>query len=122
MDSLPIMSALFYNNNQNQKQTTMPNLQSSKLKWMDLEPNERYRIVGQVIDGMIYHSICLDEVKEMLSNWNDEGFLKSIILPDEPDNMCSSCNGTGQGSTPDNDCWKCRGNGSIIHKTYDYEG
>lgn len=116
------LSALLYHNFKNQKPLTMSQMQSSKLKWMDLDPQERYRMVGQVIDGMIYHSICVDEVKEMLSNWNDEGLLKSIILPDEPDNMCSSCNGTGEGSTPDNDCWKCRGRGSIIPNTYDYEG
>ena len=99
----------------------MSKMQSSKLKWMDLESVERYRIVGQVIDGMIYHAKCVNEVKEMLSNWNDDGLLKSIILPDEEDNMCSSCNGTGEGSTPDNDCWRCKGSGAIIPNTYDYE-
>ena len=99
----------------------MSKMQSSKLKWMDLDPQERYRMVGQVIDGMIYHSICVDEVKEMLSNWNDEGLLKSIILP-EDDSFCTSCNGTGEGSTPDSWCWKCKGSGGLIPKTYDYEG
>ena len=97
-------------------------MQSSKLKWMDLDTLERYRIVGQVIDGMIYHAECVDEVKEMLERWDGNELLKSIIMPQEEDNMCSSCNGTGEGSTPDNDCWKCRGRGSIIPNTYDYEG
>ena len=100
----------------------MSKMQSSKLKWMDLDTLERYRIVGQVIDGMIYHAECVDEVKEMLERWNDDELLKSIIMPQEEDNMCSSCNGTGEGSTPDNDCWKCKGRGSIIPNTYDYEG
>jgi DnaJ-class molecular chaperone len=65
----------------------MSNLQSSKLKWMDLEDNDRYRIVGQVID----------------------------------DNMCNSCNGTGEGSTPDTWCWSCKGSGAVIPKSYNYE-
>lgn len=97
-------------------------MQSSKLKWVDLATNDRHRILGQVIDGMIYNYECVNEVREMLDRWDDEGFLKSIILPDdEPDNMCHSCNGTGEGSTPDNECWKCKGRGSIIPETYDYE-
>jgi len=103
----------------------MPNLQSSKLKkdkWMDLLTNDRHRILGQVIDGMIYNYECVNEVREMLSRWDDEGFLRSIILPDEePDNMCNSCNGTGEGCNPDVSCLTCKGQGSIIPKTYDYE-
>jgi hypothetical protein len=122
MDSLSRLSASIHNYNQNQKQHTMPNLQSSKLKWMDLEDNDRYRIVGQVIDGMIYNYECVNEVREMLNRWDDEGFLKSIILPDEePDTMCNSCNGTGEGCNPDTYCWSCGGSGAIITKTYDYE-
>jgi len=108
---VPRLSALLHHNFKNQKPLTMSQMQSSKLKWMDLDPQERYRMVGQVIDGMIYHSICVDEVKEMLSNWNDENLLKSIILP-EPDNMCTSCNGTGEGSNPDTFCSICNGKGS----------
>jgi RecJ-like exonuclease len=75
-----MLPKLFYNYNQNQKQTTMPNLQSSKLKWMDLDDNN-----------------------------------------DEPDTMCNSCNGTGEGSTPDTWCWSCGGSGAIMPKSYDYE-
>ena len=102
----------------------MSKMQSSKLKWIDLLTNDRHMILGQVIDGMIYHYECVNEVREMLQRWDENGFLKSIILPDsEPDedDMCSSCNGTGEGSTPDNECWRCRGTGSIIPETYDYE-
>ena len=122
---MPRVSALFHNHRKNQKQTIMSKMQSSKLSkqvWMDLLTNERYRMLGQVIDGMVYHYECVNEVKEMLQRWDENGFLKSIILPDdEPDNMCSSCNGTGEGSTPDSWCWKCKGSGEIIPKSYDYE-
>ena len=99
-------------------------MQSSKLKWIDLLTNDRHMILGQVIDGMIYHYECVNEVREMLERWDENGLLKSIILPDsEPDedDMCSNCNGTGEGTTPDTECWKCRGRGSIIPETYDYE-
>ena len=96
----------------------MSKMQSNQLKWMDLEPLERYRIVGQVIDGMIYHVECVNEVKELLERWNDDELLKSIIMPEEEDNMCSSCNGTGEGSTPDTQCWKCKGKGANINDDF----
>lgn len=100
----------------------MSKMQISKLKWMDLLTNDRHRILGQVIDGMIYHYECVNEVREMLERWHENGFLKSIILPDEQEeNMCNSCNGTGEGSTPDSWCWSCGGSGAIIPKNYDYE-
>ena len=123
MDSLPCLSALFHNNNQNQKQQTMSKMQRPQLKkdvWMDLLTNDRHRIIGQVIDGMIYHYECVNEIREMLQRWDENGFLKSIILPEEADNMCSSCNGTGEGSHPDSTCWHCKGDG-VIPNTYDYE-
>ena len=64
----------------------MSKMQSSKLKWIDLLTNDRHMILGQVIDGMIYHYECVNEVREMLQRWDENGFLKSIILPNsEPD-------------------------------------
>ena len=122
---MPRLSALLYNHNQNQKTITMSKMQGNQLKevWMDLNPSDRYRVVGQVIDGMIYHAECVNEVKEMLARWDENGFLKSIILPDsEPDTMCHSCSGTGEGSTPETSCWNCKGHGAIIPNSYDYEG
>ena len=100
-------------------------MQSTKLKkevWMDLLTNDRHMILGSVIDGMIYHYECVNEVREMLERWDENGFLKSIILPDdEPDNMCQLCNGTGEGCNPDVSCMRCQGSGALIPKTYDYE-
>jgi len=131
------MSALFHNHRKNQKQTIMSKMQSSKLKkWMDLHPQKRHFIIGSIIDGMVYYPECVEDVLDLLYEWNKKGLLKSIILPgeenyfseeniieEEPndDAFCSSCNGTGEGSTPDNDCWRCKGSGAIIPNTYDYE-
>jgi hypothetical protein len=135
MDSMPSLSALLYNHNQNQKQHTMSNLQSSKLKWMDLHPKKRHFIVGSIIDGMVYNSDCVDDVLDLLYTWDKKGLLKSIILPgeeiyfaeeiteevSEPDNFCQLCNGTGEGCNPDVSCMRCKGSGGLIPITYDYE-
>jgi hypothetical protein len=123
MDSLPRLSALFHNHRKNQKQTFMSKMQSSKLG--DMPARERYIHVGEWVDAQIYDAECHKEAKEMVARWRMMGKkeLKSIILPDdEPDNMCNSCNGTGEGSTPDTWCWSCNGSGAIIPKSYDYEG
>ena len=116
----------------------MPNLQSNQLKkWMDLHPKKRHFILGSVVDGMVYHPECVEDVLDLLYTWNKKGMLKSIILPDEEiyfseeniflneeveeDNMCHSCNGTGEGCNPDLSCLRCGGSGAIIPKSYDYE-
>ena len=91
---------------------------------MDLLKNDRHRIIGQLVDGMIYHYECVNEVREMLERWDDEGFLKSIILPEEETNddaYCQLCNGTGEGCNPDVFCMSCKGSGAITPKSYDYE-
>ena len=131
------LSALFHNHHKNQKQTIMSKMQSNQLKWMDLHPQKRHFIVGSIIDGMVYHPECVEDVLDLLYEWNKKDLLKSIILPGEEnyfseeniieeetneDAFCNLCNGTGEGSTPDSWCWKCKGSGGLIPKTYDYEG
>ena len=99
---MPRLSALFHNYHKNQKQHTMSKMQSNQLKevWMDLAPSDRYRMIGGVIDGMIYNPECVTEVREMLARWDDNGFLKSIILPDtEHDYVCKSQNKTSENKT-----------------------
>ena len=40
---------------------------------------------------------------------------------EQPDNMCRSCNGTGEGSTPDTSCAWCKGKGAITPKNFNDE-
>jgi hypothetical protein len=120
---VPSLSALFHNHRKNQKQTIMSKMQSNKLG--DMPARERYIHVGEWVDAQIYDADCHKEAKEMVARWRMMGKIKSVIMPDsepEEDNMCSSCNGTGEGSTCESECWRCKGSGAIIPNTYDYEG
>ena len=106
-------------------------------KWMDIPSKKRHFILGSIVDGMVYHPECVDDVLNLLFTWEKKGLLKSIILPDEhiyfqdetivdsydqePDSMCSFCNGTGEGSNPDLICAFCSGSGAIIPINDEYE-
>lgn len=95
-------------------------------------------MLGSIVDGMVYHPECVEDILNLLFTWEKKGLLKSIILPDEhiyfldetiidsydqdePDNMCSLCNGTGEGANPDLICMSCGGSGAIGKINYDYE-
>jgi hypothetical protein len=106
-------------------------------KWMDIPSKKRHFILGSFVDGMIYHPECVDDALNLLFTWNKKGLLKSIILPDEeiyfqddtivdpdeqePDNMCNSCNGTGEGCNPDVICLSCSGSGVKKINNWDHE-
>lgn len=49
---------------------------------MDLPPQERHKLIGEIIDAMIYHAEAVDEVKELLEKFRDLGYIHSIVLPD----------------------------------------
>jgi hypothetical protein len=51
-------------------------------KWMDLPPQERHKLIGEIIDAMIYHSEAVDKVQELLEQFRELGYIHSVILPD----------------------------------------
>lgn len=51
-------------------------------KWMDLPPQERHMLIGEIIDAMIYHGEAVDKVKELLEEFRSLGYIRNIILPD----------------------------------------
>jgi len=52
------------------------------VKWMDLPPQERHKLIGEIIDAMIYHAEAVAEVKELLEKFRDLGYIRNIVLPD----------------------------------------
>jgi hypothetical protein len=52
------------------------------VKWMDLPPQERHKLIGEIIDAMIYHGEAVAEVKELLEKFRDLGYIRNIVLPD----------------------------------------
>ena len=51
-------------------------------KWTDLPPHERHRLLGEIIDAMIYNGQAVTEVRTLLESFRDRGMIKSVILPD----------------------------------------
>lgn len=51
-------------------------------KWMDLPPQERHMLIGEIIDAMIYHGEAVDAVKELLEEFRELGYIRNVILPD----------------------------------------
>ena len=49
---------------------------------MDLPPQERHKLIGEIIDAMIYHAEAVAEVKELLEKFRDLGYIRNIVLPD----------------------------------------
>jgi hypothetical protein len=71
----------------------------------------------------------LDRIKKMmgsepLNESRYRGGHSYRDMEDDDDNeppMCSSCNGTGEGSTPDTTCWSCKGSGVEKIERDDYD-
>lgn len=49
---------------------------------MDLPPQERHKLIGEIIDAMIYHSEAVDRVQQLLEEFRELGYIHSVILPD----------------------------------------
>jgi len=68
--------------------------QMSLPKWMDLNTLERHRLIGELIDGMIYSGEAVEHCQNLVEVFRLKGFIRSVILPDnEP--TCPECDGKG---------------------------
>lgn len=63
-------------------------------KWGDLTPYERHKLLGELIDSMIYSGEALQHLKVTVEQFRLMGYVRSVILPqNEP--TCQECDGKG---------------------------
>jgi len=51
-------------------------------KWPEMNTIERHRLLGELIDAMIYSGAAVAVVKDCVEAFRAAGYIKSIILPD----------------------------------------
>jgi hypothetical protein len=51
-------------------------------KWGDLNINERHKLLGELIDAMIYHGEAVQHLQLTVEKFKMLGYVKSIILPE----------------------------------------
>jgi hypothetical protein len=51
-------------------------------KWGDLNINERHKLIGELIDAMIYHGEAVQHLQLIVDKFKMLGYVKSIILPE----------------------------------------
>ena len=51
-------------------------------KWGDLNINERHKLLGELIDAMIYHAEAVQHLQLIVEKFKMLGYVKSIILPE----------------------------------------
>jgi hypothetical protein len=49
--------------------------------WCDLIQQERYQLLGELIDAMIYSPKAVIEVQQLVNSFKERGLVKSIINP-----------------------------------------
>ena len=54
-------------------------------KWGDLNINERHKLLGELIDAMIYSGEAVQHLKVTVEQFRAMGLIKSIILPEIAD-------------------------------------
>jgi hypothetical protein len=86
------MQDTLYNNNQ--KTITMSEMLLPK--WGDLNTYERHKLLGELIDAMIYSGEAVQELQATVEQFRLMGYVRSVILPqNEPDEVCPNCEGIG---------------------------
>ena len=65
-------------------------------KWGDLNTYERHKLLGELIDAMIYSGEAVQHLKVTVEQFRLMGYVRSVILPqNEPDAVCPECDGRG---------------------------
>lgn len=49
--------------------------------WCDMIQQERYQLLGELIDAMIYSPQAVIEVQQLVNDFKEHGLVKSIINP-----------------------------------------
>ena len=65
-------------------------------KWGDLNTFERHKLLGELIDAMIYSGEAVQHLKITVEQFRLMGYVRSVILPErEPDESCPHCESKG---------------------------
>ena len=65
-------------------------------KWGDLNTLERHKLLGELIDAMIYSGEAVSHLQGTVEQFRSMGLIKSIILPEnDPNESCPVCDGRG---------------------------
>ena len=77
MDSVPFVPIHLYH--LTSKTINMPEM--SLPKWPEMNTIERHKLIGELIDAMIYSGAAVAVVKDCVIAFRAAGYIKSIILP-----------------------------------------
>lgn len=77
MDSVPFVPIPLHH--LTPKTINMPEM--SLPKWPEMNPMERHRLIGELIDAMIYSGQAVAVLKDCVEGFRSAGYIKSIILP-----------------------------------------
>jgi hypothetical protein len=81
---MPMLQITLYNHFK--KTITMSEMQLPK--WGDLNINERHKLLGELIDAMIYHGEAVEHLQATVEQFRMLGYVKSIILPENQE-LCN---------------------------------
>lgn len=78
MDSMPFVPIHLYHHKIkpiNMSEMSLP-------KWPEMNTIERHRLIGELIDAMIYSGQAVVILKDCVEGFRAAGYIKSVILPD----------------------------------------
>lgn len=64
-------------------------------KWGDLNTYERHKLLGELIDAMIYSGEAVNYLSTSVEQFRAMGWVRSVIMPDAIEQPCPDCDGAG---------------------------